>query len=208
MDRNYLRLREAGAIFYNSMFFRNPVLIGALGMYPIAAACFGIKNAVALSVLFAVICLPVSMLLSLFGMLLPRWSRPAVVLALSAVCFLPASMLVRVLLPGAIQELGMAGSLMICNSVVYSRADEYAPDHILLASAADALGCIAGFAATAVAVAAVREIWQKGGLWKITGVGIGSGLDLPFAGFLLLGFLAALVQWINLRRAEKSGEGR
>lgn len=203
-----LYFREAGAIFRNGAFFRNPVLVGALGLYPVAAGGFGLKNAAALALLFVMTAFPSQILMCLLGMLLPKWARPAAALFATAACFLPASAAARALMPETMSGLGMAAGLMVCNSVLYSRAEEYAPEHILLAVASDAAGCSIGFAGVICAVAALRELWMTGGLFGLSSAGAGKGADLPFAGFLLMGFLAAAVQGVNLRRSRRfSGEG-
>ena len=200
-NRKRLYLREAGAIFQNGACFRNPVLVGALGLYPVAAAGFGLGNAGALALLFVLTAFPSQLLMCFLGMLLPKWARPAAALLATAAFYLPASAATAALMPGAMTGLGMAAGLMACNSVLYSRAEEYAPEHILLAVAADAAGCSVGFAGVVCLVAALRQLWLAGGL-------SGQGPDLPFAGFLLMGFLAAAVQGVNVRRSRRfSGEG-
>lgn len=199
-------LRGAGSIFFNGLLFRNPVLIGALGMYPLAAAAWNLKNAAALSVLFAAIALPSGLVLCLCGMLVPRWFRPGLVLLVTALFYVPAAYLTDRLLPGSAADLGMAGGLMICNSVIFSRAEEYAPEHVAAAVVSDALGCSLGFAALAYLLAAARGLWLGGGIPGLSRPPVGRGADLPFAGFILLGFLAALVQWINRRRAERAAD--
>lgn len=199
-NRKGLYLREAGAIFRNGAFFRNPVLVGALGLYPVAAAGFGLKNAAALALLFVLTAFPSQLLMCFLGMLLPKWARPAAALLATAAFYLPAAAAAEALMPDAVTGLGMAAGLMACNSVLYSRAEEYAPEHILLAVAADAAGCSVGFAGVICLVAALRQLWLTGGS--------GQGADLPFAGFLLMGFLAAVVQGVNVRRSKRfSGEG-
>lgn len=195
----------AGAIFWNGMLFRNPVLVGALGLYPVAAAGFGLKNAASLSILFVLIALPSQLLLCLLGMLIPKWARPAAVLLATAAFYIPAARAVQWLMPGSLESLGMAAALMACNSIIYSRTEEYAPEHILLAVSADALGCSLGFAAVICLISVLRELWLTGGVWDsgAVGDGIGLGLNLPFAGFILAGLLAALIQQINIRRADR-----
>lgn len=204
MNRNgKLILRGAGTIFLNGLLFRNPVLIGALGMYPLAAAAVDVKSAAALSVLFFCLALPSGLALCLTGMLLPRWFRPGQVLLVSALFYFPAARLTDLLFPGSVAELGMAAGLMICNSVIFSRAEEYAPEHVITAVLADAVGCSAGFAGAAFLLGALRGFWGKGFPGGAVGP-VGLSGNLPFAGFLLLGFLAALVQWINRLRADRS----
>lgn len=196
--------REAGAIFYNGLFFRNPVLIGALGLYPVAAAGYSLKNAEALSLLFVFLAFPTGLLFCLAGELVPQWLRPGAVLAASAAFYIPAARLTENILPGSVSGLGMAGALMVCNSVIVSRAEGYAPGHVGIAVLADAAGCSAGFAAVIFLSAALRELWMAGGPWGIPPMPSRAGVSLPFAGLILLGFFAAFVQWINGRRVDRA----
>lgn len=207
MKYNRMLIRGARSIFFNGFLFRNPVLIGALGMYPIVAAAYSVKNAAALSVLFLLVSLPVSLTLCFAGMLVPRWFRPALVLLASAVFYIPAGYLTDLLLPDSVSSLGMVAGLTICNSIIYSRAEEYAPEHVAAAAISDSLGCSAGFALTAFLVALLRGAAQEGlsfpgGLEFV----MGHTAELPFVGFLLIGFLAALIQWINRIRAQRGSE--
>ncbi len=203
MNRDRLHLRETGAIFRNGAFFRNPVLVGALGLYPAAAGAFGLKNAAVLALLFALTAFPSQILMCLFGMFLPKWARPAAALLATAACFLPASAAARALMPRTVAGLGLTAGLTACNSVLYSRAAEYAPEHILPAVVADAAGCSVGFAGAVCAVASLRELWTAGGLFGMGSGGAGAGGDLPFAGFVLMGFLAAAVRWADIRRSRR-----
>lgn len=206
MNNRLRYFRGTGLIFRSGVLFRNPVAVGALGLFPVVAAATGLKDAAALSLLFLLISVPSELVLCGAGMLVPKWVRPAAVLIVSAVFYVPAVLLLGAVMPGSVERLGMAAALMICNSVLYSRAEEYAPEHIFPAVLADAAGCSVGFAAVVCLVASVRELWLTGGIWGhgTAGQGAGAGLDLPFAGFLLVGLLAALIQKINLRREENA----
>lgn len=205
MDNRLRYFRGTGLIFRSGFLFRNPVAVGALGLFPVVAAGTGLKNAAALSFLFLLISVPSELVLCAAGMLIPKWIRPAAVLFLSAVFYVPAALVLGRVMPGSIDRLGLAAALMTCNSVLYSRAEEYAPEHIFPAVLADAAGCTAGFTAVICLVASFRELWLTGGVWGhgTAGEGIGLGLDFPFAGFLLVGLLAALIQKLNLQREER-----
>lgn len=201
---------ETSKIFVNGMLFRNPVLYAALGLYPVAAAGTSLRSAVELSLLFLLIALPTGLISCAVGQLLPFWARPGAVLAASALVFLPAARLTERVFPGSMAALGMFGGLMLCNSVILSRANEYAPTHIGWAVAADAVGCSVGFALVICLIAAVREYWLTGGLWNANdglSFATASGVALPFFGFILLGFLAALLQWVNRKRSERPVRG-
>ena len=111
--------------------------------------------------------------------------------------------------PGALNSLGMAAGMMVVNSMVLSRSAQYAPDHIPSAVLADTVGCSLGGTLVMCLAALIREWFQYGGVSVDRIVSAyGSGAAHPFFGFLILGFLAALVQYINRRRAERSAGRR
>lgn len=211
--QNQSVLSEACTIFANGVLFRNPVLIGALGLYPVVAAGYSLRNGAALSVMMLVIMLPVCLISGLVGQKIPNWVRPGAVLLLSALFYLPAQMLAEEMIPGVTAQLGMCGGLMVANSIIISRANDYAPDHITFAVVADSFGCTLGFAVVICAVSAVRELLSTGTLWG-KNVSIASTaqtiITKPFFAFLLLGFFAALIQWINGKhdKREKDADKR
>lgn len=198
--------RAAGTIFANGFLFRNPVVIGALGMYQVVSAGYSLKNAAIMSVLFLLIALPAGLTMCFIGMILPDWLRHGAALIVSALYYILAVYIMDMVFPGSVSSIGVAAALMICNSAVYSRADEYAPGHVALAVIADEAGNSAGFAAAACITAAIREVWLTGGVLGAGSRKIGGGMSLPFAGFIILGILAAFMQWINSKRTENYAE--
>lgn len=208
MQRRVTLLKEGVTVFLNGLLFKNPVVIGALGLYPVAAAAYNLRNAAALAVLLLVMMLPTCLASCWIGDKIPHWIRPAVVLTVSAVCYVPASIVAGEAVPNASLSLGIYAPLMIGNSIILSRANDYAPSHISFAVLADSLGCTAGFAAVVLLVGGAREILSLGTLWgAATGIPplLQKPATYPFMGFLMIGFLAALVQLINGRRA-RSGK--
>ena len=204
------RLREVGSVFGNSLLLRNPLLVAALGLYP-AAACGPLSQALPLSCLLVLQSVLAGVILCLAGSFLPAWLRPGAVLAVSALCWAPAALLMERWFPGSLSLLGMTACLQIANSMVLSRLNEYAPTHILPAVLADALGCTLGGGLLLCAQAALRGWLLAADPWNaaadVPGP-LGNAPALPFFGFLILGFLAALVQAINGRRARRAGKRR
>lgn len=208
--QNQSILSESAIIFANGVCFKNPVLIGALGLYPVVAAGYSLRNGVALSIMMLIMMMPVCLISGFAGQKVPNWVRPAAVLLLSAAFYLPAYLLVEKMMPGVSSKLGICGGLMIANSIILSRANDYAPDHISFAVVADSLGCTIGFAIVICLVSALRELLSTGALWgqTITYQRVAQAIVAkPFFAFLLLGFLAALVQWINSKR-DQDGKRR
>lgn len=190
-------LKESRTIFLNGFVFRNPVALGALGLFPVVGAGYSLQNAAVLSLMMLVMMLPVCLVSGWLKM--PVWVRPAAVLILSGAMYLPAAALAGRLMPQAVSQLGVYIVLMIGNSIVLSRANDYAPSHLTLAVVLDSLGCTAGFSAVIFLVAALRELWSA--LVASTGGTPGSAGAYPLVGFLLLGILAALIQHANNKRA-------
>ena len=65
-------LRETRTVFTNGLFFKNPVLIGALGLYPVVAAGYNLRMAVELSILLFLITLPTGLVCCFLGGLIPN----------------------------------------------------------------------------------------------------------------------------------------
>lgn len=189
-------IKESIGIFLNGLVFRNPVAIGALGLFAVVGAGYTLQNAAALSLMMLIMMLPVCLLSGWLKM--PVWVRPAAVLVLSGVMYLPAAALLNWLMPQAFSALSVYTVLMIGNSIILSRANDYAPSHISLAVLMDSLGCTAGFSAVLFLVAALREIWSN--IVKNTG-GMEHAGAYPLVGFLLLGAIAAMIQHANAKRA-------
>ncbi len=175
-------MKESAGIFLNGLVFRNPVAIGALGLFPVVGAGYTMQNAAVLSLMMLVMMLPVCLLSG--WVKIPVWIRPAA--------------LAKWLMPQAFSALGIYTVLMIGNSIILSRANDYAPSHITLAVLMDSLGCTAGFSAVIFLVAALRQVWSN--VVAETG-GIYHAGAYPLVGFLLLGMIAALIQHANAKRA-------
>ena len=120
--------RELRAIFLNGVLFKNPMLVGALGIYPMLAACHTLRGALELSVVLAAMAVPAGLILCFTGNLVPLWARPALAAGVAALLYIPASALMEWIFPGALNSLGMAAGMMVVNSMVLSRSAQYAPD--------------------------------------------------------------------------------
>ena len=166
-----------------------------------------LKNGAAFSLMLPVLLLPQCVLFCLFGDFVPAWARPACSLILSALLYAPAALLVKSALPGTLEALGVFAPLIIVNAIVFVRCDGFARTHVLPAALVDAVGHCLGFALAICAVSFVRELLVFGTVWGKSAEWLGKGnlpaLNHAFAGFLVLGFFAAFVQWLRNRRAQR-----
>ncbi|MEI3580329.1 MAG: Rnf-Nqr domain containing protein [Acutalibacteraceae bacterium] len=177
-----------------------------MGLYPVVAAGYNLRGAVQLSLLLFLITLPTALTRCFLGGLVPNWLRPGAVLVISAGAYLPAAWYLNQIFPGSLNALGIYAGLTVCNSMLLSRCNDYAPFHlaraVLAMSLADArLFC--GF----VRFCLLAGISPRGSVWNTnvgTYIAADKGTALPFFGFLLLGFAAALAKWADGRRNKKT----
>jgi Na+-translocating ferredoxin:NAD+ oxidoreductase RnfE subunit len=199
-------LRE---LFVNGVLYKNPVLIGAIGLCPVVAAGTSLKNGAALSLLLTLLLLPTCLLFSLVGDKVPMWLRPPVILVLSAALYVPAGMFTQHVMPGTLSALGIYAPLMTANAIIASRAKNFSARHIYYAAIVDGAGCALGFSLVICLSSALREALCEGSLWGIS-LGIGGGIPgmrYVFAGFLVLGFLSAAARAAVRRRDKRRGDG-
>lgn len=198
-NRKILRRRfwQTAGIFVDNAVTNNIVLIQALGLCPIIAAGTTLKNGVALTVCAAVILLPLSFIVSLLGEWLPKWLRPAVYVVIGSLLMVGAAYVMETSIsPELYAKLYLFIPLMAVN-MLYTRSGGMTTVIYPLATIADALGSTVGFGIVICLISALREITISSTLWDVP---LGYTVSLPevaapFAAFILLGFLSALLQW-------------
>ena len=111
--------------------------------------------------------------------------------------------------PAAIyQALGIFLPLIVVNCVVLGRAEAFASKNGLLASLCDGLGMGLGFTLALVLLGAIREFLSYGSLFNVHMQCWDSGFSLMGqapGGFIVLGFILAFMNWLNIRKAKKAG---
>lgn len=192
-----------GALTRNVLYY-NPVLTWALGICTIVAAATTLKNGWILSQVFAMTMIPVSVLSSAFGGRMPRYLRAAAVPLLSALFYTGAILLLRQTYGDWTTLFRYFLPLIAVNSLILSRGVRYAPRQSVLVSLLDSVTCAIGFGVTACTVGLIRGLLADGLLLgrQIHMAGV------PFFGFLVLGFLAALARAIRLQYEKRAKAAR
>lgn len=202
-------LRALREVFENGLLYKNPVLVGAIGLCPVIAGGTTLKNGAALAILLALLLLPTCLICSLVGDKVPMWLRPPAILVLSAALYVPAGLFTERLLPGTLPGLGIYAPLMVANAIITSRAKNFACRHIYYAAVVDAAGCALGFALVILLGSGIRELLAFGTLWDhpLAAAGAVPAARYVFAGFVLVGFFAALVQAVKHHREQAARKG-
>lgn len=194
------RFWKLTGLFFDTFIIKNIVLVQAIGICPIIAVGTNLKYGVALTLCTAAVLLPTSLFMSVYGDKIPAPMRPPVYTLGASILLVGAALLVdRVISTELYAALYLFLPLMAVNTIFTYRAGGFSVSNRPPAALVDALGSSCGFGLVICVVSALRELAISGTLWDIP---MGFELRLPeaaqpFAAFLLLGFMAAFLQWIK-----------
>ena len=192
------------------IFVKNPVLVLGLVIGQLAAGDISLQNAAALSVTFFFISVPVMLFASTLGKKIPSGINFVCYALLSAAMLVPAYFVSGSFSATIFDSAGIYPALLAVSTVpiIYSSkiAEKQTPAKAILNGV-----CIAaGFAFTAVILGAAREFLGKGSLWNFKfSEAYYPAAKLPFWGFILLGFMAAILNWVKelvIKNDKKGGE--
>lgn len=200
MKKSLSGVWELLGVFFDTFITKNIVLVQAIGLCPIIAIGINLKYGVALTACTAAVLLPTSLCMSLWGSRIPSWARPPVYTVAASLLLLLAALVVdRWVSHELYASLYLFLPLMAVNTIFTYRAGGFSVSNRPAAALVDALGSALGFGLAICVVSALREMAAFGTLWDKP---LGFKLLLPeavepFAGFILLGFMAAFLKWIK-----------
>lgn len=199
--------KTAGRLLGEGLLTRNPLLTAALGISCALAAGSRLKSAVLMGVCTLAVLLCSALMISLTREVFPKAFRHMAQLIIIAAFTAAAVQLATLVCPVETEQLGVylpliavSSLLLVRSASVQSRQD---PGYALV----DALGAGMGYALALVLLGAVRELLGAGSLWdvKLLGGAVHPALLIaaPCGGFLTLGFLTALAQYLRTRLGRK-----
>ena len=197
-------VRRNAQLFAENALTDNIVLIQALGLCPIIAAGVTLQNGVVLTACTAAVLMPLSLLMPLIGNRLPRWLRPVLYVMLAALALVGASYLLETRISPELYARLYAFIPLIAVNMLRAHSSTMTHTMHPLETVIESLGSTLGFGAVICIISAIREVTISATLW---GIPVGSGYTLPeaaapFAAFIMLGFMSALLQWTRHRIAD------
>ena len=191
------------------IFFKNPVLVLGLIIGHLAAGDTNLQNAAALSITFFFVTVPVMLFASTIGKKIPAGFNLVCYALFSAAMLVPAYSLSGSISATIFDSSGIYPALLAVSTVPIIYSSKIAEKQTPIKAIFSGLCITAGFIITVVILGAAREFLGSGSLWgfKLADA-IYPAAKLPFWGFILLGFMAAIVNWIKeiFKKSEKGEE--
>ena len=194
----------------------NPVLSQLLGMCSTMAITTTLFNGIGMGLSVTIILICSNVVISLLRKVIPDKIRIAAYIVIIAGFVTMVDLLLKAFLPALSDSLGVFIPLIVVNCIILGRAESFASKNGVLASEVDGLTQGIGYTAALVIMCIIRELLGSGtfgaGVFGADGIRILPSqypallVILPVGGFLTLGCLIALTQWINRKLAAREAE--
>ena len=202
--------------FLKGIVIENPLLVSILGTCPALAVTKSLEAAIGMGILFTIVLVCSSLLVSLLRKLIPEEIRTPAYIVIIATFVTIVKMLTNAFLPELYSTLGVFISLIVVNCIVLGRAEAYASKNTVFDSLIDALGMGVGYTLAIMLMAIFREVLGTGAFafgniftfipyFKLQIIPVGYEISLfqnPVGAFIVFGLILAVIAFIKNRKAE------
>jgi electron transport complex protein RnfE len=195
------------AIIKNGIFTENPTFRIMVGMCPTLAISIAVIDGIGMGLAATFVLVGSNVITSLLRNFIPDKVRiPAFVLIIATFVTI-VQLLLKGFVPALDKSLGLYIPLIVVNCIIIARAEAFAYKNTVMASLFDGIGMGLGFTIALVILASVRELFGSGAYAGIKLFGedfqaIGY-LAIQPGGFITLGLLLGLINWLSLRKQRK-----
>lgn len=149
--------------FLKGIIVENPLLVSILGTCPALATTKTLESAIGMGILFTIVLVCSSVLVSLLRKLISEEIRTPAYIVIIATFVTMVKMFANAFLPELYSTLGVFISLIVVNCIVLGRAEAYASKNNVFDSLIDALGMGLGYTIALLMMAFFRELLGTGG---------------------------------------------
>lgn len=191
-------------VFLNGLIKENPTFVQLLGMCPTLAITTTLFNGLGMGLSATAVLVASNVLISLLRKFVPDKVRIAAYVVIIATFVTIVDMCLKAFLPELATSLGTFIPLIVVNCIILARAESFASKNTVGKSFLDGLGMGLGFTGALCIISAVREFFGAGTIWGIKIYGKTftppAIIGMPPGGFIVLGLLIALINYIVSRK--------
>lgn len=202
--------------FLKGIIAENPLFVSILGTCPALATTKTIEAALGMGILFTIVLICSSVLVSLLRKVISEEIRTPAYIVIIATFVTIVKMLTNAFLPELFSTLGVFISLIVVNCIVLGRAEAYASKNNVFDSFIDAIGMGLGYTLAILTMAVFREILGTGAIsfgkifyfvpyfkWQIIPKNyVLSIFQNPAGAFIVFGVILAVIAFISNRKKE------
>ncbi|ERK29346.1 RnfABCDGE type electron transport complex subunit E [Clostridium intestinale] len=193
----------------NGVITENPIFVQVLAMCPTLAVTTSTENALGMGIATTIVLIFSNMLISALRKFIPDKIRiPAYIVVVASFVTI-IEMFIQGYVPALYKSLGIFIPLIVVNCVILGRAEAYASKNPIIPSIFDGLGMGLGFTLALTIVGVIRELIGSGAVFGFIimpeSYKPASIMILAPGAFITLGFLMTILNYINIRKADKNG---
>ena len=212
--------------FKEGLVTNNPVLVQLIGMCATMAITTSLFNGVGMGLSVLIILTCCNVVVSLLRKIIPGEIRLAIFVVVIAGFVTIVDLVLQAYVPALADSLGVFIPLIVVNCIIIGRAEAFCSKNGVFASFIDGIAQGLGYTLVLITMCVIREFIGSGtfgaGMIEIVdgslqfAMGTAKGIQifpsdygvmymiLPFGGFITLGCLIALMQYVLRKSAEKA----
>lgn len=194
------------------IFKENPIFRLVLGMCPTLAVTTSLENALGMGAAATFVLLCSNMVVASLRKVIPSAVRIPCYIVIIAAFTQIVDLLMQAYAPALAESLGIFIPLIVVNCIVLGRAEAFASKNSVAYSAADAVGMGVGFTLALSLIASIREFFGNGSITVWGSIALKNLHSnamvlaiLPAGGFITLGLILALMNYMQARAARHKG---
>lgn len=196
---------------YNGIIKENPTLVLLLGMCPTLAVTTSAVNGAGMGLTTTAVLMFSNAIISALRKIIPDRVRIPAYIVIVASLVTMVQLLLQAYLPSLNASLGLYIPLIVVNCIILGRAESYASKNPIGPSFFDGIGMGLGFTVALTILGACRELIGAGQIFGITLLPESfytpaTIFILAPGAFLVLGFMIAIMNRVNRKKAEKAGK--
>jgi electron transport complex protein RnfE len=201
--------RSNWEIIKDGVFVDNTIFRLAISLCPAIAVTSKLKNGFMMGIAVMFVQTMVNLTVSLMRKFIhPRIRIPVFMLVISGWVTI-TDMLLNAFAHDVYKEVGLYIQLIVAFASILAHAETFASKNAPVPSVSDGIGMGFGFMVALVIISFFRELLGKGTIWGVEVVGFKPMLImiLPTGGFIAVGLLMGLFNWIDIRFYGGKGAG-